>query len=103
MIQESMKCTECGVSEEFETCAPDGTFMEPTAEWNNDWKCLNCGNVQSDTGNMVVCPHVSPFYGQCELVKGHKGKHDNAYIKKPFFFSSRKESEMRMKIKRKGA
>ena len=48
MIQEAMKCTECGVSEEFETCAPDGTFMEPTAEWNNNWKCLNCGNVQSD-------------------------------------------------------
>lgn len=48
MIQEAMKCTECGVSEEFETCAPDGTFMEPIAEWNNDWKCLNCGNVQSD-------------------------------------------------------
>ena len=48
-INEAMKCTRCGVSEEFEPCDLDGKLMEPTSDWGNDWKCGNCANIQNDS------------------------------------------------------
>ncbi len=37
----------CGSYDEWQPCDVDGIEMEPDYNWNGNYKCLNCGNVEN--------------------------------------------------------